>query len=953
MANKPLKSIKFPGLSDTYTVPEVDATLTGTGKAADAKKTGDEITAIKADLSDVNERLEVLPEVVETNNNTVDLFIVDSNGNVLAEFSGGHFKVKNFDTSMLPSISSLESAVALVGNVVKTINGNSPDASGDVEIEENPDAAVTVDTLYSGADLLLVDSSGNVLAEFSGGHIKTKNFDSSDVDTDAVKTVNHVSPDASGNVDVELTPDPEDVSVAVDEYLDEHPVVAAAAGIVSVADYGAVGDGVTDDSVAIQEAVDANYDVYFESNKTYYLASTVTIDHDIHLHGGENTVIKTKTPSGGTVNNAFSIEGTLKKTTTLTTDYTSNGNTDNCNNKFTLTDMTGIAIGNVMVITATDQHYHYAREYYYLGATLLVTDIYDGHIYSCENMPWDIQNTANVSVKIYDAPVAIIENLHFVSDLDSRGHYRYCITLSHCKNSIIRNCSCTQMDNGVRVGESVNCLISDVSVSKSKYDNSLPGDGYGMYIASCTNTILDRIMVTCAQHSISITGTIPCINTLIRKCALTAECRMPGLDTHESTYNLVIEDCVLGTAALNGTVIMNRCRIINNRRASNNQLSLSVYGSHNPEWSRIRITDTVFDGTGISISKSSAQNPIQSYDSVIGSLEIENCLGGNLNNTPTTDATVLSNTIQNLTIKNWKECVQIRFDGNSRIEQMTIEDSTFTNAYFITDGSTSHGIITDNIGYLDVKNVHPMTHKVTVHKPKSHGENYVLPENVSIQLASDNPSAEFIVCGSKLTSDYLSDYVIGNVSGADGADLVRTKDTSEAASLSFDTNGNIVYTQASGNTQALSFYPFFLFYVKEASLVSISATVKNTGVTNGVSFKPMIAIVGADGKIISRDGGTTKTSTPDGVEASHTKTCKAGNAVMVYMYCTSPVAGSETTFEDFNITCTSLFAPAPVEDQFTAKRLTGDGTILSLAGVNNIMSSEDTFSVKLLADYVN
>lgn len=51
MANKPLKSIKFPGLSDTYTVPEVDATLTGTGKAADAKKVGDEVTAIKADLT--------------------------------------------------------------------------------------------------------------------------------------------------------------------------------------------------------------------------------------------------------------------------------------------------------------------------------------------------------------------------------------------------------------------------------------------------------------------------------------------------------------------------------------------------------------------------------------------------------------------------------------------------------------------------------------------------------------------------------------------------------------------------------------------------------------------------------------------------------------------------------------------------------------------------------------
>ena len=54
MANKPLKSIKFPGLNDTYTVPEVDATLATTGAAADAKKVGDEINDLKEDLTMFN-----------------------------------------------------------------------------------------------------------------------------------------------------------------------------------------------------------------------------------------------------------------------------------------------------------------------------------------------------------------------------------------------------------------------------------------------------------------------------------------------------------------------------------------------------------------------------------------------------------------------------------------------------------------------------------------------------------------------------------------------------------------------------------------------------------------------------------------------------------------------------------------------------------------------------------
>lgn len=46
MANKSLQSIKFPGLADTYIVPQIDDTFTQPGQAADAKATG----RIKDDL---------------------------------------------------------------------------------------------------------------------------------------------------------------------------------------------------------------------------------------------------------------------------------------------------------------------------------------------------------------------------------------------------------------------------------------------------------------------------------------------------------------------------------------------------------------------------------------------------------------------------------------------------------------------------------------------------------------------------------------------------------------------------------------------------------------------------------------------------------------------------------------------------------------------------------------
>lgn len=64
MANKPLKSIKFPGLDDTYTVPQVDDTLSVTGAAADAKKTGDE-------LSELNDRLDAIALEYDSTNKQI------------------------------------------------------------------------------------------------------------------------------------------------------------------------------------------------------------------------------------------------------------------------------------------------------------------------------------------------------------------------------------------------------------------------------------------------------------------------------------------------------------------------------------------------------------------------------------------------------------------------------------------------------------------------------------------------------------------------------------------------------------------------------------------------------------------------------------------------------------------------------------------------------------------
>ena len=717
-------------------------------------------------------------------------------------------------------------------------------------------------------------------------------------------------------------------------------------------DYGAVGDGVTDDSQAVQNAVNAGYAVYFESNKTYYLASTVTIDHDIHLFGGENTVIKTKTPSGGIVNNAFWIEGTLKKTTTLTTNYSAAGSTDNSRNQFTLSDMTGINIGDLLIIKATDQYYSYARQYYYLGATLLVSDIYDEHIYTSIGMPWDITNTENVSVEVYSAPTAIIENLNFVSDRDSRGNYKYFITFIYTKDCIARNCNMTDMDNGIEARFSYNTLIDNVTVSQSKYDNTLESDGYGICISSCSHTIIQRVNAICAQGCVDITGTIPVIDTFIYNCDLNSECRAVGIDMHENSYNIVVEDSTLGGASFYGTAKINRCRISSNLRAGASDGAIVLRGNHNPKWADFTISNCEFDvGTSIQIVEPIPQDPIQAFNSIVGSVEIYNCNGGSLSYVCETRTGVTSNTVNRIVIENWRNCREIYHTDGGKIKYLKIVDTIFEERYAIS----KHGgaVYLGNIDCIDFYGSNPTIHRVYVGR-QTMGEKIVMPENVPITLSSDNASAKFVVCGSNLASDNVDDYFIGYVSGSVGGSLTKTIATgSNLPELSKDSNGNLVYTQKS-NTSEWGFVPVGMFYVKEDSLITMSATLKNTGGTDGAKFYPYIAEVDCDtGLVRLRQNGSRVEATQQGASLSFNYGCPKNHIAMCYFYCSAPVATSQTTFEDFTVKCSPYLIPSQNSSEpYISKQITGDGTILSLEGVNNIMSSEFNFNVSYNVDYI-
>lgn len=99
----------------------------------------------------------------------------------LAEAVNGLASEEYVDNAVDDKQDTLESGVN-----IKTINGQPILGSGNIEVEGGSGVEgldIEQDELDPDRDLVFQDAEGNVLVEFSNGHIKTKNFDSANIET--------------------------------------------------------------------------------------------------------------------------------------------------------------------------------------------------------------------------------------------------------------------------------------------------------------------------------------------------------------------------------------------------------------------------------------------------------------------------------------------------------------------------------------------------------------------------------------------------------------------------------------------------------------------------------------------------------------------------------------------------------------------------------------------------
>jgi uncharacterized protein YbcI len=115
--------------------------------------TAEEMREVENDVADLDRKIDESPNII--NSPDADLDFADDRGYIIMRVTDGHVKTKNFDSS--------------------TIESTIEDVVEEKMVEVQP---IGIGNDLSNADFRIVDDDGYILAEFSGGHVKTKNFNS-------------------------------------------------------------------------------------------------------------------------------------------------------------------------------------------------------------------------------------------------------------------------------------------------------------------------------------------------------------------------------------------------------------------------------------------------------------------------------------------------------------------------------------------------------------------------------------------------------------------------------------------------------------------------------------------------------------------------------------------------------------------------------------------------------
>lgn len=297
---------------------------------------------------------------------------------------------------------------------------------------------------------------------------------------------------------------------------------------VSVKDFGAVGDGISDDTVFIQAALSAaaGKTVYFpKPTVSYKISSVISIPINTSIEAEPGTLIDT---SGGITGFSSTNNGTF---------YTSGGGEGSAlggglastATKGTLTlnfnsSLTGVVANDIILISnSADYSWSPFRPNYRQGEFAVVRSVSGSTLILTSPLLDTYQAVGTVSVKKITSTTCSIRGLTIKGQAGGTTNYPT-ITVNYGRGCVIENCTVIEpTSQGFSLRNSLSSSISNCYAHKAASDG-VGVESNGALLTSCQNCTIENSYLSANFHACSVTGGLSIVSRFctVYNCTLSS-----------------------------------------------------------------------------------------------------------------------------------------------------------------------------------------------------------------------------------------------------------------------------------------------------------------------------------------------------------------------------------------------------------------------------------------------
>ena len=319
---------------------------------------------------------------------------------------------------------------------------------------------------------------------------------------------------------------------------------------INVLDFGAVGDGVANDTDAFENAIAAvattGQTLYVPAG-TYKLTREIATTGDLHIVGdGDSTVLDFSGTVTGSTGKALSVSGSFTALPDLSTNASRN------DQSLVFASAPLLVPSNVFVIyNPTDYSYSGFRPVYRAGEWLEVDGI-SGSTVSLTNALYDNYVAAAVDLYKLNSRTVSLRNFRIIGTT-----VESLITISLCNKPLVENVSGYLENNSI---VSFDRCYKASAINLNLFNKGDGGDDYGLSISNSQDVEVIGGNYYARRHAITaggadVVGAVPCRN--LRFTSLTTKNDINSgvfsADFHGNTEDSVYENCrIYGGASWQG-----------------------------------------------------------------------------------------------------------------------------------------------------------------------------------------------------------------------------------------------------------------------------------------------------------------------------------------------------------------------------------------------------------------